>query len=398
MAQAKLPIVRILKIDPHAPDPTTLSVAATIIAGGGIVAYPTDTLYGLAVDPRDDAAVERLYRAKERDSDLAVPLIAGSLEQALASGTFTDADVRLARAFWPGPLSIVVPASAIVSARLVGPGATVAVRVPAHPVARGLALALGFRDHVDKCESIRHAGGHIGERDRCRPRRSPRCSHRRRGQSGWRAIDDRRAHTRRAAAAARRRDLVGARAKIRRVTRHTASRPTSTVSLERAALVGLISGPSRRFDPEHSLDELAGLTSAAGAEVVLRVMQERAKPDPATFLGSGKLERLSVSCDEVRADVVIFDNELSPAQLRNLEKALDRKVLDRTQLILDIFARRARTREGKLQVELAQLQYLMPRLVGSSAALSGSAVASALAAPAKRSSRLTGGASGTASA
>jgi L-threonylcarbamoyladenylate synthase len=135
--------VRILKIDPHAPDPTTLSEAATIIAGGGIVAYPTDTLYGLAVDPRNDAAVERLYRAKERDANLAVPLIAGSLEQALAAGTFTDADVRLARAFWPGPLSIVVPASAIVSARLVGPGATVAVRVPAHPVARGLALSFG---------------------------------------------------------------------------------------------------------------------------------------------------------------------------------------------------------------------------------------------------------------
>ena len=135
--------MRILKIDPHVPDSRTLSEAATIIAGGGIVAYPTDTLYGLAVDPRNDAAVERLYRAKERDSNLAVPLIAGSLEQALAVGTFTDAEARLARAFWPGPLSIVVPASAIVSSRLIGPDATVAVRVPAHPVARGLALALG---------------------------------------------------------------------------------------------------------------------------------------------------------------------------------------------------------------------------------------------------------------
>src|ERR687893_253850 len=80
--------------------------------------------------------------------------------------------------------------------------------------------------------------------------------------------------------------------------------------------------------------------------------------------------RRSSACDEARADVVIFDNELSPAQLRNLEKALDRKVLDRTQLILDIFASRARTREGKLQVELAQLKYLMPRLVGSATALS----------------------------
>ena len=93
-------------------------------------------------------------------------------------------------------------------------------------------------------------------------------------------------------------------------------------------------------------------------------------PIPATFLGSGKVTALAASCDELGADVVIFDNELSPAQLRNLEAALDRKVVDRTQLILDIFARRARTREGKLQVELAQLKYLLPRLVGSSAALS----------------------------
>jgi GTPase len=139
---------------------------------------------------------------------------------------------------------------------------------------------------------------------------------------------------------------------------------------ERAALVGLFSGPSRHFDPEHSLDELAGLAAAAGATVVLRVLQERPRPDPATFLGSGKVASLARACDEAHADVVIFDNELSPAQLRNLEEALDRKVLDRTQLILDIFARRARTREGKLQVELAQLKYLMPRLVGAGTALS----------------------------
>jgi GTP-binding protein HflX len=139
---------------------------------------------------------------------------------------------------------------------------------------------------------------------------------------------------------------------------------------ERAALVGLFSGSSRHFDPEHSLDELAGLASAAGADVALRVLQERPKPDPATFLGSGKVSTLAAACDEARIDTVIFDNELSPAQLRNLEAALDRKVVDRTQLILDIFARRAQTRDGKLQVELAQLKYLLPRLVGSAAALS----------------------------
>ncbi|MEO5897959.1 MAG: GTPase HflX [Vicinamibacterales bacterium] len=152
--------------------------------------------------------------------------------------------------------------------------------------------------------------------------------------------------------------------------RAAASRSTANGTRERAALVGLLSAASRQFDPEHSLDELAGLADAAGADVVLRVLQERKKPDPATFLGSGKVVTLRASCEELDADVVIFDNELSPAQQRNLEEALDRKVLDRTQLILDIFARRARTREGKLQVELAQLKYLLPRLVGSAAALS----------------------------
>jgi GTP-binding protein HflX len=152
--------------------------------------------------------------------------------------------------------------------------------------------------------------------------------------------------------------------------RHSAPRSGPPSRDERAALVGLFNASSRQFDPEHSLDELAALASAAGADVVLRVLQERAKPDPATFLGSGKVVSLAAACDELDVGVVIFDNELSPAQLRNLEEKLQRKVVDRTQLILDIFARRARTREGKLQVELAQLQYLMPRLVGSSAALS----------------------------
>lgn len=138
---------------------------------------------------------------------------------------------------------------------------------------------------------------------------------------------------------------------------------------ERAALVGVLTR-QHRIDPEDALDELAGLAMAAGASVSLKVVQERPKPDAATFIGSGKVLSLAKACDETGVETVIFDNELSPAQLRNLEKALGRKVLDRTQLILDIFARRARTREGKLQVELAQLQYLMPRLVGSSEALS----------------------------
>ena len=143
-----------------------------------------------------------------------------------------------------------------------------------------------------------------------------------------------------------------------------------TSPIERAALVGLIAGANRRLRAEQSLDELAGLAEAAGAQVVLRLTQERAKPDPATFLGSGKIEVLASACAEARIDLVIIDHEISPAQLRELERRLERKVIDRTQLILDIFARRARTREGKWQVELAQLEYLLPRLVGAGGALS----------------------------
>src|ERR687893_2781995 len=139
---------------------------------------------------------------------------------------------------------------------------------------------------------------------------------------------------------------------------------------ERAALVGLVSGSARRVEAEHSMEELAGLADAAGASVVLRMLQDRPRPDPATFIGSGKVTSLAAACAEADVDVVIFDNELTPAQLRQLEEKIERKVVDRTQLILDIFARRAQTREGKWQVELAQLKYMLPRRVGSGAVLS----------------------------
>jgi GTPase len=145
---------------------------------------------------------------------------------------------------------------------------------------------------------------------------------------------------------------------------------TGSTSPERAALVGLISGRARRLEAERSLEELAGLAEAAGAQVVLRVLQERPKPDPSTYLGAGKIDGLAASCAETSVSVVIFDAELTPAQMREIEEVVGRKVIDRTQLILDIFARRARTREGKLQVELAQLRYLLPRLVGAGGALS----------------------------
>ena len=147
-------------------------------------------------------------------------------------------------------------------------------------------------------------------------------------------------------------------------------RTLSPPKAERAALVGLVTGSARRVDADRSLDELAGLADAAGATVAMRMLQERPRPDPATFIGGGKATALAAACAEADIDVVIFDNELTPAQLRQLEEKLERKVVDRTQLILDIFARRARTREGKWQVELAQLKYILPRLVGAGAALS----------------------------
>ena len=145
---------------------------------------------------------------------------------------------------------------------------------------------------------------------------------------------------------------------------------------EVALLVGLkLTGRSRGaapslITPEESLEELAALAGSAGATVADRQIQSRPGVDSATFVGSGKVEELKALIQFHDASVVIFDQELSPTQQRNLEKALDIKILDRTQLILDIFARRARTREGKLQVELAQLNYLLPRLTGHGAAMS----------------------------
>lgn len=138
---------------------------------------------------------------------------------------------------------------------------------------------------------------------------------------------------------------------------------------ERAALVQVTTRSSRE-DPEASLHELEGLARAAGASVVLTVTQDRAAADPTTYIGRGKAASLAAACAELNVDLVIVDAELAPAQTSNLEDVCGRRVIDRTALILDIFARRARTREGRLQVELAQLEYLLPRLAGSSDALS----------------------------
>ena len=119
-----------------------------------------------------------------------------------------------------------------------------------------------------------------------------------------------------------------------------------------------------QFSAEESLAELRELTASAGAEIAGEFLQHRDRPDPATLIGSGKLQEIAGSAASVSAELIIFDHELTPSQQRNIEQAVSVRVIDRTQLILDIFARHARTREGQLQVELAQLEYLLPRLAG----------------------------------
>jgi GTP-binding protein HflX len=135
--------------------------------------------------------------------------------------------------------------------------------------------------------------------------------------------------------------------------------PTAT---EKTILVGLEHDGVSRWDLEDSLAELRELASTAGAKVVDTVTQKLDHPTAPYYIGKGKAEEVAERCTEHGAGSIIFDDELSPAQGRNLENVTSRKILDRTQLILDIFARRARSREGRLQIELAQLQYLLPRL------------------------------------
>lgn len=143
---------------------------------------------------------------------------------------------------------------------------------------------------------------------------------------------------------------------------YRAANPATRTGRERAVLVGI--------ESEESLDELEELAKTAGAEMVLRVLQKRPKPDPVFCVGKGKAEELSLRCQAAQADLVIFDEELSGVMQKNLEETLRLKVVDRTALILDIFAARASTREGKLQVEMAQLRYRSQRLLGQGLVLS----------------------------
>ena len=136
---------------------------------------------------------------------------------------------------------------------------------------------------------------------------------------------------------------------------------------ERALLVSVDTG---EFDAEASIDELEELAHTAGAEVLGKLIQRRERPEAATFVGFGKLGEIIVFCESNDVDLLIFDSELTPSQQRNLEKLTKVRVIDRTMLILDIFAARAKSSEGKLQVELAQLKYALPRLMGQGQQLS----------------------------
>jgi len=148
-----------------------------------------------------------------------------------------------------------------------------------------------------------------------------------------------------------------------RLRKETVTQPVTTAKeKEKVILVGVVLPGATRLQEEESLVELAALADTAGAVVVDTVMQDRNRIDPATLIGKGKVQQVATMAEELEAKAVIFDADLTPVQLKNLEKMIKKKVIDRSGIILDIFASRARTREAQLQVELAQLRYFMPRL------------------------------------
>ena len=159
---------------------------------------------------------------------------------------------------------------------------------------------------------------------------------------------------------------------------------------EKTILMGVIL-PDREVSLDDPLDEIRGLARTAGLIVVGSMLQKRHQVDPATYIGSGKVEELKELVLAHEADLVVFDNDLGPAQTRNLERHLGVKVIDRTEVILDIFATHARTHEAHLQVELAQLEYAMPRLKRMWTTCRATRGASGSAGQARSSSRKTGG-------
>jgi GTP-binding protein HflX len=177
-------------------------------------------------------------------------------------------------------------------------------------------------------------------------------------------------HPRSGAASAERAFLVGIEYR-RRARTGAAAKPGkgSLTAQAQAAHDSVVSSASRapsipEFTPEESLEELRSLATSAGAQIAGEFLQHRDKPDPATLIGKGKLEEIAGAAASVSADLILFDHDLTASQQRNIENVIHRRVIDRTQLILDIFAKHARTREGQLQVELAQLEYMLPRLAG----------------------------------
>jgi GTP-binding protein HflX len=166
-------------------------------------------------------------------------------------------------------------------------------------------------------------------------------------------------------------EFTGERRKLTAAARQakTASAVSAGTALEKIDL-GAAPKAAADLDFDASLAEFEELARSAGAEVAATLIQRRPKPDPATLVGHGKLDEIEGVIASTGADLVLFDHDLSPSQLRNLEAKLPCRVIDRTQLILDIFAKHARTREGQLQVELAQLEYQLPRLAGRGKSMS----------------------------
>ena len=299
----------------------SIAEAADVLRRGGVVAYPTDTLYGLAVDPRSDDAVGTAVRAEgtgRRGGDCADR---GRRVAGRARRTLRPARTAAGGGILAGPAHHRRAGRGRMSrccSRRAGRSACACPRTrsPARwPRRFGGCITATSANRSGAAAPATPADVGAGLRRRHRSVLLDA-----RARAGRSAVDDRRGRRSRSDAASRRGDRVGPRARIRRVMRTSSSRSGAHEPRERAALVGLFTGPSRNFDPEHSLDELAGLAAAAGADVALRVLQERAKPDPATFLGSGKVDVARAPRATRRSiDTVIFDNELSPAQLRNLE-------------------------------------------------------------------------------